>query len=91
MSTLQIIVGNTPLRIDFALLRRQKRAIIVAKEDGCLTKSTAEGLLSFLDAFQDACANVLGDEAVFGKSSGMPFGDYIALSDAEKARVVRGA
>ena len=67
---LQIIVGNTPLLIDFAQLQRQRRALGEAAEGSQLLDwevKSLGGLREFLDSFVDASAKVLGDEVVFGK------------------------
>ena len=78
--TKQIIVGNTPLLVDFAALqKRRNRLAVMAYEKVCgfaphspqgkKDFDTIGGVLSFLDAFADAAAEVLGEKAVFGKAT----------------------
>ena len=81
----QIIVGNTPLIVDWAALRKQRGALASVTIRGCMERAEAkeklryfpksagemltamEGIESFLDAFVDASAEVLGEEVVFGR------------------------
>jgi hypothetical protein len=75
--TRQIIVGNTPLNVDFGELQKQRRRLAVIARENTLgffaTRDeekdieALEGVMSFLDAFVDASALVLGDYVVFGK------------------------
>ena len=59
--TRQIIVGDTPIIVDFKLLQKQKRSFLEIASP----PEAAAGLLEFLDAFQDAAALVLGEKVVF--------------------------
>ena len=76
--TRQIIVGNTPLNVDFGELHKQlcrlaKMAYDYSEpEANPQDKKDAailEGVLSLLEAFVDASAEVLGEEVVFGKAT----------------------
>jgi hypothetical protein len=68
---LQVYVGRIPLAVDFKRLRKQKRALACVLGTRALSALDAEfeGLLSFLDAFQDAAAKIHGDKVVFGKDA----------------------
>jgi hypothetical protein len=77
--TRQIIVGNTPLNVDFGELQKQRRRLwgmvqetaegAFVPRDPKVRKDTEalEGIMNLLDAFVDASALVLGDNVVFGK------------------------
>jgi hypothetical protein len=62
---LQIYVGDTPLLIDFEALRVQKAYLIDINPRTPLEADYREGLLNFIDEFQDACAEALGEGEVF--------------------------
>ena len=62
---MHVYVGRQALEVDFKLLRKQTRALLDIK---CPSVEVL-GLLVFLDAFQDAAADVLGAKAVFGKDA----------------------
>jgi hypothetical protein len=64
--TRQIIVGNTPLIVDFAALQKQRRKLSEHTGD-MFDSEEMDGLQYFLDAFVDAAAKVLGEKVVFGK------------------------
>lgn len=55
--------------IDFEELRKQKAALLdtLTATKNRKTKERLMGLLHLLDDMQDAAAEVLGDEAVFGE------------------------
>ena len=66
--TWQIIVGNTPMRVDFRLLGRQRRKLTWMADRTCgPERACLEGVSDFFDEFVDASAEVLGDKAVFGR------------------------
>jgi hypothetical protein len=66
--TKQIIVGNTPLLVDFKELQKQRREL--SKHTGDMFDSKeVDGLQYFLDAFVDAAAEVLGEKVVFGRAT----------------------
>ena len=64
--TRQIIVGNTPMLVDFAALQKQRRKLSELTGD-MFDSEEMDGLQYFLDAFVDAAAEVLGEKVVFGK------------------------
>jgi hypothetical protein len=68
--TRQIPVGNTMMSVDFKQLRKHKKVVAVLAHDlRNAVGNELEGLLYFLDAFQDAAEKALGDEGgkvVFG-------------------------
>ncbi len=66
--TRQIIVGNTPLNVDFAALQKQRRKLSELTGD-MFDSEEMDGLQYFLDAFVDASAEVLGEKVVFGKET----------------------
>jgi len=66
--TLQVYVGRTPLAVNFKQLRKQKRTLDSLRHS-FHRSDDLEGLLRFLDAFQDAAADMLGAKAVFGKDA----------------------
>lgn len=64
--TKEILVGNTPLLVDFAALEKQRyrlSELVEAMSD----REEMDGLQNFLDAFVDAAANTLGEKMVFGR------------------------
>ena len=78
----QIIVGNTPILIDWKKMRKQRGLLAALIADGVKYQQANgvslspregdlldmfEGLQGFLDAFVDASADVLGDKVVFGR------------------------
>jgi len=65
--TKQIIVGNTPLNVDFSELRKQRRKL--SEITALIDSRELDGLEYFLDAFVDASAEVLGEKVVFGKAT----------------------
>ena len=69
MSTvLRILVGDTSLTVDWTALRKQKDKLVTARFwNEAVDDGAADGLIEFLDAFQDAAAKVLGDKNVFGR------------------------
>jgi len=65
--TKQIIVGNTPLNVDFSELRKQRRKL--SEITALIDSRELDGLEYFLDAFVDASAEVFGEKVVFGKAT----------------------
>jgi hypothetical protein len=66
--TRQIIVGNTPLNVDFGELQKQRHKLARLTGD-MFDSEEMDGLQYFLDAFVDAAAEVLGEKVVFGKET----------------------
>lgn len=66
--TKQIIVGNTPLIVDFKELHKQRTKLTELAEDK-FDGDELDGLQYFLDAFVDAAAEVLGEKVVFGRAT----------------------
>jgi hypothetical protein len=66
--TLQVYVGRTAVLVDFKQLQKQK-ATLDSLRHSFHRSEDLEGLLSFLDAFQDEAADMLGAKAVFGKGA----------------------
>ena len=59
-----------PENIDWALLKKQSMDIVDLRATGKFTPKIAEsltGIIHFLDSIRDNAAEVLGEEAVFGK------------------------
>ena len=59
-------------RTDFPLLRRQKLALLRVLDELKTAGRKAEetkltGILHLLDEFQDSCAEIRGEQTVFGK------------------------
>jgi len=70
--TRQVLLFGLPTDIDFALLQKQKEWLAHQPK-----VPEVEGLLSFLDWFQDTAESVLGDE-----------GPYVVFGDKPKAEPV---
>lgn len=66
--TKEILIGNTPLLVDFKELQEQRSKLTELVEDKFDGDELA-GLQCFLDAFVDAAAGVLGEKVVFGRTT----------------------
>jgi len=69
--TKPINVGKALMRVDFKRLRKQKRELldVLSNTSDFEAAASFDGLVGFIDAFQDAAAEVLGAKAVFGKDA----------------------
>ncbi len=66
----QLIVGNTPVGVDWEWLRIQKATLVELSANRNVFNpavlANLDGLVSLLDALQDAAADALGEKTVFG-------------------------